>query len=148
MTSLSFTAARIKTQPGAILQKKRAGGAGSVGDWVYVAADGDVELADANAVSSAGLQALGIGIVVSCSGEDDADTTFADGDPVTVCTYGRVEGFSGLTPGVIGWTSATAGDIDDTKPTGPTTYAFAAGYCYDSGSFFVLPGVAAPVSGT
>lgn len=148
MTSLSFTANRIKPMENARLESKRAGGSGGLGDLVYVASDGDVELADANAVSSSGLQAVAIGMVVACSGQDDEKTTFADGDPVTVCTFGRVAGFTSLTPGVLGWVSATAGDIDDTKPTGPTTYAFAAGYNYSASEFFVAPGIAAPVSGT
>jgi len=84
-----------------------AGGAGDVGDSVYLAADGDVEVTDA---SSAGT-AASIGIVVSVG--TFGALTFAAGDRVAVCRHGKVAGFSGATPGSLAYASDDAGELAD-----------------------------------
>ena len=74
MADIALVSANIRPLTGAVLRRYVAGAALTVGYAVYIAADGDVEHADANAD---GLEQV-IGIVVaSCDGE----TTIAAGDP-------------------------------------------------------------------
>lgn len=98
-----------------------------------IAADADVTTTEAKA----------IGIIVETSslyGELDAEA----GSTVTVCEYGPVYGFSGMTPGVFGFVSKTAGELVDAAPTGG--YQFAIGQAQAADVFFVSPGMASPVS--
>jgi hypothetical protein len=113
MADIALTAANIRalTENGAITAMFKAGGALGIGDVVYLAADGDVEEADANVSNTVG---RGIGIVVA--GPSDS-TTIAAGDPVTVCIFGPVEGWSGATPGNSVFVSNTAGRLADAAGT-------------------------------
>lgn len=109
MGDINLTAADIRplTENGAVLRKFTAGGAITVGDVVYIAADGDVEAADANAGTPA---EQGIGIAVESK---DGETSISANDPVSVCLLGPVAGFSGMTPGDVLYVSNTAGKLAD-----------------------------------
>lgn len=113
MADIAFTAAQIKplTFNGAVLRNFTAGGTITVGHLVYVAADGHVEEADANAGTPAE-QAIGIAVE-----SYDGETTITAGNPVTVCVFGPVSGYSGMTPGDILWVSDTVGRIADAAAT-------------------------------
>lgn len=87
--AISVTKANVRPLPQAIVRRYTAGGSLSAGDPVYVASDGDVEEASANA--SASVKA--IGMVVS---DMDGSTTFASGDAVDVVVYGPVAGFASV----------------------------------------------------
>ena len=100
-----------------------------MGDCVYVAADGDVEKADAN-VSAA--TAMGVGLVVAIQGGKAAG---AAGDRATVCVFGPVAGFSGLTPGANAYVSNNAGKLSTT----PGTCSRIMGYNESATVFFVHP---------
>lgn len=105
------------------------GGAASVGDVVYRAADGDVEVTDA---SSAGTS-RGIGIIVAIG--TFGDLTGVAGDRVSVCRWGKVAGFSGATPGSLGYVSDDAGKVDSSA--GSTSRILGS---FDSATvFFVNP---------
>lgn len=93
-----------------VLRDYAAGGAGNVGDCVYMAADGDVEVADASAAGTAN----GKGIVVAAP---NGKTSFVAGDRVTVAVFGPVAGFSGLTPDGVAYVSDTAGALADAAGT-------------------------------
>jgi hypothetical protein len=88
-----------------------AGGAGAVGDLVYVDANGRVQVADA---SVAGTVATALGIVVS-AGSLGA-VAFVAGDPVSIVTFGPVAGFT-ITPGGLVYASDTAGAVGDAAGT-------------------------------
>lgn len=109
MADISATSANIRAliPNGAIVRNFTAGGTVGIGASVYIAADGDVEHADANAGTPAE-QAIGIA-VQSYDGEE----SIAAGNPVSVCVFGPVSGFSGMTPGDVLYVSNTAGAIAD-----------------------------------
>jgi hypothetical protein len=111
MTDVSLTAAHIRPLNGAILRHYAAGGALVVGNAGYIASDGDVEKADANVSAATG---RGIGVVVESY---DGETAIVAGDPCTLCVFGPVSGFSGLTPGANYYVSDTAGAIADAAGT-------------------------------
>ncbi len=130
MADISLTAAQIRplVANGAVLRSYKAGAALTVGQAVYLASDGDVEPADANAVASA----RAIGIVVESR---DGETSIASGDPCTVCVFGPVSGFSGMTPGANCYVSDTAGKVADAAGTCSRII----GYAETAGILFVHP---------
>jgi len=131
MAGLSLTAAKIRalTENGAVIRPYDAGEALTVGNLVYVASDGDVMKADANATQAA---ARAIGIVVQSF---DGETTVANATPCSVCVFGPVAGFASLTPGANGYVSDTAGQIEDAV----ATYDRIVGYAERTDVFFVHP---------
>lgn len=130
MADLSFTAADIRAMRnhGAVVLPFTAGGTITVGHVVYIASDGDVERADANA---AGQQQV-IGVAVESK---DGETTISAGEPCSVCVFGPVEGFSGMTPNTTGWLSDTVGRIADAA----ATFDRIVGYAQSATCFFVNP---------
>lgn len=135
MTVLTNVDQQIRPLQGAVTRDFDAGGAGNVGDLVYIASDGDVEVAD----GSASATAEAVGIVV---GTSTGQTAFAAGDGVTVVVLGPVAGFSGMTPGASGYVSDTAGAIDDAAGT----VTWVVGYSESATVFFVQPGMALATS--
>lgn len=130
MADVTVTSADVRalTENGALIRHYDAGAAITVGYVVYIAADGDVEHADANA---AGLQQT-IGIAVQSK---DGETSIAAGDPVSVCVFGPVAGFSSLTPNTTMWLSDTVGRIADTA----ATFDRIMGYAESANVIFVNP---------
>jgi hypothetical protein len=134
MADVTKTAASIRLLPGSPNPfRKAAGGSGSVGDPVYIASDGDVEQADADA--SASSQA--VGLVVSAP---NGKTTFVAGDAVDVAGPGsRITGFSSLTPGALLYASVTAGAIANAAPAGSSgDYLWIIGRALDDTTILVL----------
>ena len=113
MGDISLTAANVRALQanGAVVRPYTAGAAITVGEAVYIASDGDVEPADADLTEAA---AKAIGIAVESY---DGETSIAENDPVSVCVFGPVAGFSGMTPGQALYTSDEAGNISDTAGT-------------------------------
>ena len=109
MADVTVTATDVRPMPGAKIERFTAGGSLTVGNAVYIASDGDVEQADADAAASA----QAVGIVVSAP---NGGTTASAGDAVDVVVGGGVAGFSGLTPGQLLYASTTAGAIADAAP--------------------------------
>lgn len=138
MAAVAFEATEIRHLPfnGALVRPYRAGGAITVGHLVYVATDGDVEAADANvdgpATATIGIAVCGL----------DGETAIASGDPVSVCVFGPVSGFSGMTPGDVLWVSDTVGRVD----TAAGTFDRAIGYAERAGVIFVNPQINDPSS--
>lgn len=131
MADIAFTAANIRplTENGAVLRKYTAGGTITVGHLVYIAADGDVERSDANAGDPA-QQAIGVAVE-----SYDGETTINANDPVTVCVFGPVSGFSGMTPGDTIWVSDTVGRAADAA----ATFDRIIGYAESATVLFVNP---------
>lgn len=112
MADVVVTARSVKPMPGTVRRDFVAGGAGNVGDVVYVMNDGRVAPSNAGA---AGTVAGTIGIVVS-AGSMGA-TAFVAGDALSVVLVGAVGGFSSLVPGTILFASNNAGKIADAAGT-------------------------------
>jgi hypothetical protein len=112
MTDISLTAANIRALQanGAVPRNYEAGGSITIGDAVYINSDGEVEQADGSAQASA--KAIGIAVE-----SYDGETSVSSGDPVSVCVFGPVSGFSGMTPADTLYVSDDAGDIADSAGT-------------------------------
>jgi len=128
MADITVTAAQVATLPGAITRRHVAGGTLSVGQLVSLSTDGYVDPADGNVAE--GTLARPIGIVVASY---DGETSIASGDPVTVCVFGPVSGFSSMTPGDNHYLSDTAGRINDAVGT----YDKIVGYAETASVLFV-----------
>lgn len=137
MALISLTAAQIRalTDHGAVIRRYDAGAAITVGQSVYVASDGDVEPAIATAQASA--KAIGVAVE-----SYDGETSIAAGKPVSVCVFGPVSGFSGMTPGNTIYQGDTAGRVADAAGT----YTHEVGYAEAAGVLFVSPGSDDPTS--
>lgn len=136
MAAIDYTPAYIRPLEGAELRDFNAGGSGDLGSSVYIASDGDVEVTDADAAATA----HGRGIVVAVNKE--GETTFADGDRVTVCVFGPVAGYSGMTPGARVFVDTEAGKLDHTAPS----VVMPMGYAESAGVVFVAPSMSGPTS--
>jgi hypothetical protein len=142
--AIDATKIRIDANRGrSLVQDFDLGGAVTIGNIVYIAADDDVEVTDANAAATS----MAIGMLVALAGSDPSDTVGASGDRGTVCLLGLVSCSGwGLTPGAIYYVSETAGAITATKPSGAGTWSWAIGYAIDANTLFIQPGLVAPVS--
>lgn len=127
MADIVVTSADVRPLTGSVLRRYEAGAALTVGYAVYVAADGDVEHADANA---AGLEQV-IGVVVASY---DGETAIAAGDPATVCVFGPVSGYT-MTPADTIWLSDTVGRVADAA----ATFDRIVGYAESASVLFVNP---------
>ncbi len=138
MSAIALTASQIRPilSRGAVLAKETAGATITIGQTVYMASTGLLGVGDADASKAA---SFSIGIAVESF---DGETSIASGDPVTYCVFGPVSGFSGMTPGALGWQSDTAGGLD----TAAGTYDHILGYAETAGIFFIQPDLADPSS--
>lgn len=133
MADITITATSVRPLPGAVVRRFDAGGTMYVGEAVYVAADGDVERADAND----SLQAHVKGIVVA---DNDGGTAISAGDRVDVVCFGPVTGYSSLTPGLPMYVSANAGQMTQTPgDLGGGTYEGIVGANETAAIIFVNP---------
>lgn len=138
MAAVTLTAANIRalTENGAVcLPPMTAAAAITVGQAVYLASGG-ITPCDSDASKAA---SRGIGVAVASF---DGETSIASGDPVTVCVYGPVAGFSGMTPGATLWAQDNAGEIG----TANGTYKVVLGYAMSATVMFVAPSMADPSS--
>ncbi len=133
MADVTVTAADVRPLSGAIVRRFNAGATINMGDLVYIAADGDVEPADADAATSA----IAVGIAVSTP---DGGVSAAAGERVDVVVFGPVAGFSGLTPGGHLFASVNAGKIADAAP-GATSgdYVYVVGVAESATTVLVRP---------
>lgn len=129
--ALSFTAAKIRPLiPSETIQGTADAASMTPGDLVYKKSDGDFALCDANGATT--VEAVGIIVAIQ-----NGKASTAAGDVVTVCTRGRVAGFSSLTDGAQGYAAEAAGDIVDTAPTGAGTWTKRVGHAESDTVFFV-----------
>lgn len=129
MAVVDPTAAKVRPLPGTLRRDFIAGGAGDVGDLVYMKSDGTVDLADGSAAGTA----VVLGIVVS-AGTAGA-TAFVAGDAVSVVLAGPVTGFSGLTAGALLYLSDTSGSFD----TAAGTVSVKVAVCISADSILMRP---------
>jgi hypothetical protein len=129
MADFTVTPKNVSPLPGFIARQSIAGGSGNVGDTAYIAADGDVEQGNAGSAGTA----QSVGIIVGVG--TDGALAFVAGDALSIVVYGPVAGFSGLTPGALGYQSDTAGKLGSTA--GTTSKKM--GRCESATVFFVQP---------
>ena len=145
MTALAFTAKNISidTGKGSVVRPFPVATAIAtpLGKVVYVDSNGAVELADAD-VTVAESRAVGVIVAVP---NTYGENSIAAGENCSVCVFGPVFGFSALAEGTYAWVSKTAGELDDTAPTSGA-FQYIVGYCEDTDTFFVNPGIAARAS--
>lgn len=110
---IAVTAAEVRalTENGAVLRRFIADAAITIGNLVYIKSDGEVAHADGNGSLDI---ARAIGIAVESY---DGETTVNAGDPVTVCVFGPVSGYSGMTPGAPFYISDTIGRLSTVAGT-------------------------------
>lgn len=105
-----------------------------VGEAVYLASDGTIMLADAGAAATA--QAIGVCVAVGGYGK----LVSVIGDMCDVVLHGVCTGFSGLTPGLEVFASATPGAMDETKPAGSSgDFVWVIGKVLGAGIIYVQP---------
>lgn len=136
MGDLTVVARNVRPLDGAVTRGYNLGGAAAPGSAMYVASDGDIEKADAN--GAAALRKVR-GLVVAIEGGKSAGVA---GDRATLCVYGPVAGFTGLTPGAIVYLSDTLGLLSDT----PGTNVAVAGYVESATVVFLQPEMDEPAS--
>lgn len=109
MSNIALTAAKIRalTEHGAVVVPGQAGGTITIGDLVYIASDGDWERADGDVAGGAPARAVGVAVE-----SFDGETTINSADPVSVCVFGPVSGFTSLTGGANYYLADAAGKID------------------------------------
>jgi hypothetical protein len=133
MADVTVTAADVRPLPGAVVMRFNAGGTLTPGQAVYVASDGDVEAADADAAASA----IVLGIVVA---GPNGKVSFSAGERVDVVVLGPVTGFSGMTPGGHAFVSTDAGDIGNAAPAGSSgDYVYVVGLITAADTILVRP---------
>jgi hypothetical protein len=125
MAAVTATASLARPLDGSISVIKEAGEALDLLNAVYLATNGKV-MKTANSTSKF------YGFVVA---GHKKGTAVASGEMCTVVVFGRLTGFSGMQPGVIGKLSATAGKIDQTTGTVST------GYAESASEYFVMPNI-------
>jgi hypothetical protein len=109
MADITNAASSVRPLPVYISRRFDAGGSIYAGQPVYIAADGDVEMADAGGT----LTGQAIGMMIA---DNDGGTLAVSGDRVDVILFGPVTGFSSLTPGLKLFVSATAGGLTQDVP--------------------------------
>lgn len=129
MANLAVTPANVRPLDGAVTRAFNLGGTVAVGDPVYVANDGDVERTDGNVSNTV---AAFRGILVAIAG---GKSSGVNGDRGTVCVFGPVAGFTGLTPGAPGYVSNDVGKLEDAVGA----FQRFAGYAESTTVFFVQP---------
>jgi len=131
MANISLTSANIRALQanGAVVRSYDAGGTVTIGYLVYIATDGDVEHADGD-VDAATARAIGVAVE-----SFDGETSVTAGNRVSVCVFGPVSGFSGMTPGANHYVSDDVGRIADAAGT----YSRIIGYAEAAGVLFVNP---------
>ena len=124
MALITVTPRHVSPLVGSNLTRYRAGGSGSIGDFVYQAADFDVE---ATLADAAGTTNNCVGMVVSVG--IDGATDFSDGDYVDVCDYGPVDlgNDAGMSVGKVYLHDGTEGGIDQTAPSDTGDQVFSVG---------------------
>lgn len=138
--AITFTAANIRPLESAVTRNKQAGAACNVGYSFYYDSSGYVQQADPDAGTEVEARVKGI-IVASKDGE----TSISSGDRCTVCVFGPVGGFAGMTPGQPVYQSTTAGTYTHTAPTGGA-YQPEVGYAESATVLFVSPDSEDPAS--
>lgn len=141
MADITVTASKVRlpNETEVIKIRGRLGAAATPGQAVYLDGTNGWKPADADAEASA----MARGIVLS---DNFGSTSFESGQMVDIVVFGRVTGFSGMTPGLNAYVSTTAGAMDQTAPAAAGDYPFAVGWAESAETIFVAPQTAVPTA--
>lgn len=135
--TLTLTSANVSAdqQQGSVIRNVQAGAILTVGQTVYIDGSDTAQLADANGASEAVARAVG---VVVAAPNMYGETSIASGDRCSVCVFGPVYGFTGMTPGARVYVGTTPGELTQTPPT-PNAYQFTIGIAISASVLFINP---------
>lgn len=135
--AISYTVKNVSPLTNSLTLRAQAGEALEPGMAVYVSsASGDIPvIKKADATDEDASKA--IGIVAAVNGQDH--TSAASGDAVTVVTFGRVGGFSGMTAGGFVYVDETAGKLTQIPPATSGSYKFIVGRAVSATVIHVAP---------
>lgn len=133
---------RVRPLDGAIVRDYELASAAAVGDVVYINSS---DLA-AKARTNAAATARGLGVVVAGEGHLPG-TSFSAGQTVSVVVMGPVSGVTGMDLTLpVYVSSATAGAMTQTAPSGANTWTQVIGYPLRTDVLMVHPQNTAPTS--
>lgn len=140
--ALTLTQSKIRPLHGANVRSYTAGATVEVGRAVYIDSSDTVRHARANAAGTTRAR----GIVVAGEGTP-AKTSYAAGEEVSVVIHGPVAGFTDMDNAEqVFVSSATAGVLTQTAPSGASTWVQSIGYPIRSDILMVQPQSTAPTA--
>ena len=137
--ALTLTKLQVTPLPGALVRNVRLGEAASAGMGMtvnsssqYVKADGD---------TPGKRRVFGV-MIVDNQGSLNTSGDYASGDDASMCFFGPLAGFSGMTPGAPVYVDkTTAGLLTQTAPSGTDAVPCEVGYALTADILFVFPRV-------
>ncbi|PJF23609.1 MAG: hypothetical protein CUN56_00150 [Phototrophicales bacterium] len=130
MATITYTAADVDAAPNATVVRGKLGEAATTGDALYLNSDGRFYKADSAAAATAKARGILVG--------GQQGTSYPAGMDVDVCVYGRVLGYSGMTPGGSVFVTS-AGALDQTAPAAVGTFTWELGWAFSPTVVFVAP---------
>jgi len=140
MADITVVTTDIRPLVSYVSRRLDTGGTVAVGEAVYIDSNGAVIVADADTQAYTHAR----GIVIACP---DGALTIGSGNPVDVCVFGPVTGFTGMTQGAVVYVSSTDGNMTHTIPATPD-YDHAIGYAESDVTIFVNPSSVLPPIGS
>lgn len=134
MADVTVTPALVRPFPNTHVEQRELAADIDMGKFVCIDSNGKAALADADAAATA----RGIGIIVAVRTQGSVHGY--SGEMASIAMFGRVGGFSGLTPGALSFASTTAGAIADAAPAGSSgDYLWIAGINFSATEIFLNP---------
>ena len=137
MADIALVAANIDASPDALIERVTLGAAATVGQALYLDGANGWKPADADAIGSAQARCILSGGTLG--------TSYPSGAVVDAVFFGKVSGFTGMTPAARVYVSTTAGAFDHTAPATAGDYPFILGWAFAADTLFVAPQSALPV---
>lgn len=141
MANITRTAANVRlvNENEAIKLRGTVGATITPGQPVYLDGTSGWKPADADAAASGLLRGLALS-------DGYGSVSFAIGTVIDIVVFGRVAGFSGMTPGANVYVSLDAGELTHTAPPDSGDFIVAAGWSSASDVLFVNPQITVPTA--
>lgn len=139
MADIPVIREEIDASPDAHIERVILGAEGKAGENLYQDGANGWKPGDADALASAQARCLLLGSGV-------LGTTYPQGAVVDAVFFGKVSGFSGMTPGDRVYVSTTPGALDQSAPSVSGDYPFVFGWAFGPDTIFVDPQKAMPTA--
>lgn len=141
MADITRTAANVRlvNEHQAIVIRGVAGATITPGQPVYLDGNNGWKPADADVAASAMVRGIALG-------DNYGSVSFASGTTIDIVVFGRVTGYSSMTPGSNVYCSLNAGEITHTAPPNSGDFIFAAGWAESATTIFVAPQITVPTA--
>lgn len=137
--TLTLTKTQVTPLPGALVRTVRLGEAASAGMGMTVNSSSQYLKADADAPGKR--RTFGV-LITDGQGQYNTSGDYASADDVSMCFFGPLAGFSGMTPGAPVYVDkTTAGLLTQTAPSGSNAVPCEVGYALTEDILFVFPRV-------